>query len=363
VVVYADSSGKPGAFVAVTPEVTIAAGRAAGWLTINFASSVTLSTGSYWLGYWYADSNSTHYWVSAAGSERYVPAAYSSAANPPSTFGAGSTGGSSYSLYATYTTGSGGGGSAPANTSPPTIGGTAQEGQTLTASQGVWTNSPTSYAYQWRSCDSGGANCTDISGAAGSTYSVTGAAVGETIRVVVTASNASGSGSATSGATALVKPAGSTFGVATIGGTTVSGGAGYLDSSGPFTLSASGTVSKLTAYLGGGSQATSLRAVIYADDGTGKPGALVGVSSEVTLGAGQSPGWVVFTLPSPVSASAGKYWLGFWIGGPSGIYYYDSVAGSERYIPDPYSSTGTPNNPYGASSTSVSNYSIYATYS
>ena len=178
----------------------------------------------------------------------------------------------------------------------------------------------------------------------------------------MTATNASGSGTATSAASATVSPAGSTFGVATIGGTTTSGGAGYLDSSGPFTLPASGTISKLTAYLGAGAQATSLRAVVYADDGTGKPGALVGVSAEVTLAAGKSPGWVVFTLPSPVSAGAGKYWLGFWIGGAAGIYYYDSVAGSERYMPDPYSSSGTPNNPYGASSTSASNYSIYATY-
>jgi lysophospholipase L1-like esterase len=366
VVVYADGGGKPGAFVAVTPETTIAAGRPAGWLSISFAGAVNLAAGSYWLGYWYGDGNSSHYYVSASGSERYVQAAYSSTGNPPATFGTGGSSVSSYSLYATYTTsgGGGGGGSAPTNTTTPSVSGTAQEGQTLTANPGAWANSPTSFAYQWGTCDGGGGSCTDIGGATGSTYVVDGASVGRTIRVSVTATNGAGSGSAVSAATAVVKPAGSTFGVTTIGATTTSGGAGFLDSSGPFTVSGGASVSKLTAYLAGGGQATSLRLVLYADDGTGKPGALAGVSNEVTLAAGQGPGWVAFTLPSPVSIAAGTYWLGLWIGGPSGIYYYDSVAGSERYIPDPYSSTGLPNNPYGSSPGSSSSfYSIYATYS
>src|SRR2546426_7392633 len=37
----------------------------------------------------------------------------------------------------------------PSNTSPPTITGTAKQGQTLTEVHGSWTNSPTSYSYQW----------------------------------------------------------------------------------------------------------------------------------------------------------------------------------------------------------------------
>ena len=50
------------------------------------------------------------------------------------------------------------------NTSPPTISGTAQDGQTLSASTGSWSGSPTSYAYQWQRCDSSGANCANVSG-------------------------------------------------------------------------------------------------------------------------------------------------------------------------------------------------------
>jgi tripartite motif-containing protein 71 len=98
--------------------------------------------------------------------------------------------------------------SPPTNTSPPTIPGTPQEGNTLTADPGSWSGSPTSYQYQWRRCDSNGENCSDITGATATSYKLTSADVNETIRVRVIASNAAGPSSpADSAPTLAVQPA------------------------------------------------------------------------------------------------------------------------------------------------------------
>jgi hypothetical protein len=101
----------------------------------------------------------------------------------------------------------------PKNTSLPTISGTTTQGQTLSASSGSWSNSPASYAYQWRRCNSSGASCADISGATSSSYALVLADVGSTIRVVVTATNSYGSASATSSHTAVVGGSGVSTGV------------------------------------------------------------------------------------------------------------------------------------------------------
>ena len=94
--------------------------------------------------------------------------------------------------------------SAPANTTLPAISGAAQDGEALTVTNGTWTNSPTSFAYQWRRCDSSGTGCVDITNAQSATYTIASADVGATIRAVVTASNVGGSTSATSPPTAVV---------------------------------------------------------------------------------------------------------------------------------------------------------------
>ena len=92
----------------------------------------------------------------------------------------------------------------PASVSPPSIAGTAQQGQTLTASPGMWSADDALFAYQWQHCDAAGANCTDIAGATAQTYGVAATDAGTTLRVVVKASNRFGTPTATSTQTAVV---------------------------------------------------------------------------------------------------------------------------------------------------------------
>ncbi len=103
----------------------------------------------------------------------------------------------------------------PVNTTIPTISGTAQVGQTLTASTGTWTNSPTVYVYQWASAGA------PISGAAASSYIPVTSDIGNALAVYVTAANSSGhnkpTASAPTGAVINIIPANST--VPTISGT------------------------------------------------------------------------------------------------------------------------------------------------
>ena len=66
--------------------------------------------------------------------------------------------------------------------SPPTISGTATDGQTLTRRRRHAGPAPRTitYTYQWQRCDAAGANCADIAGATSATYRTVAADVGST---------------------------------------------------------------------------------------------------------------------------------------------------------------------------------------
>ena len=80
----------------------------------------------------------------------------------------------------------------------PSITGTATVGETLTADEGDWNGSPTSYSFQWLR------GTVPIAGADEATYVVVEDDVGEQLAVLVTATNDLGSASALSDPTSVV---------------------------------------------------------------------------------------------------------------------------------------------------------------
>jgi hypothetical protein len=95
---------------------------------------------------------------------------------------------------------------APVNTARPSVTGDAVVGESLTAEVGSWNNAPTSYRFQWVQCDRFGGACVGIPGATGKTYGVRFADVFGTLRVDVTARNASGAATRRSTPSDVVEP-------------------------------------------------------------------------------------------------------------------------------------------------------------
>lgn len=202
----------------------------------------------------------------------------------------------------------------PSSTSPPTISGVATEGQTLTASNGTWSGSPTSYAYGWQRCDTARTNCAAISGAATSVYVLGSGDVNKTIRVQVIASNAGGSSGAASAQIAVVQAAvqttqsactltvTSTSQLLSVNNSSVKPGdvvciSGTLTTSSNIFLSRSGTSSAPIIYRGGTIQYTGGSAsggLLQVGGGTPWAGAHDIVFDGITLDGGNLIGGGIF---------------------------------------------------------------------
>ena len=94
----------------------------------------------------------------------------------------------------------------PVNTARPQISGTLKVGSVLSATTGEWDNSPTAYAYAWQRCTTTDtlASCEAIDAADQTDYTLTGADDEQYLRVIVTATNASGSAAQPSDPTAQI---------------------------------------------------------------------------------------------------------------------------------------------------------------
>jgi hypothetical protein len=115
---------------------------------------------------------------------------------------------------------------APTSVTPPTINGTLEVAQTLTATTGTWSDtSPiVSYAYQWLRCNQD--ECSDIDYATASAYTLPWSLAGVQARMTVTATDAQGEGGvASSEVTDVITYDGSRYNVSesTVGAGSVTG--------------------------------------------------------------------------------------------------------------------------------------------
>jgi hypothetical protein len=104
-VIYADSSGTPGALVATSEPMTYSSTQPAGWYDLVFAAPVKLAAGNYWIGELSKASSGVagYRYDVVTGARDFNNDSY--ATGPSNPFGAVSVDTQQMSLYATYTPG------------------------------------------------------------------------------------------------------------------------------------------------------------------------------------------------------------------------------------------------------------------
>jgi YD repeat-containing protein len=90
------------------------------------------------------------------------------------------------------------------DTEAPKLSGSPVVGNRMAVSNGVWSNEPAAYAYQWEDCNSSGKECTPILGATNANYTPASSDVGHTLVAEIIATNGGGSIVAYSAASTLV---------------------------------------------------------------------------------------------------------------------------------------------------------------
>ena len=327
--IYSVVAGQPATLLGSGPVITVPAGQPAGWVSgpltgISLAASTPYMigvlagpTGSQAAEFYTTVANGAYWNANTAG----YPV-------PASTWGAINISNQLWDFAVDYTT-SGGGGSAPTNTAPPVISGSPTVGSVLTTTTGTWSGTaPIGYAEQWQRCDTGGANCTPITGATGTSYALTSADLNTTLDVVVTASNGLGSAHATSAATAVITspPPIVTVGNTTVGTASSVPGSGFKFGS-VFTTTVAGTSADFRFYAQGGSAPQSFVPFIYSVV-AGQPATLLGSGPVITVPAGQPAGWVSGPLTGISLAASTPYMIGV-LAGPTGSQaaeFYTTVA-------------------------------------
>jgi hypothetical protein len=231
---------------------------------------------------------------------------------------------------------------APSNTALPVVSGSDVEGQTLSASNGSWSGSPTGYAYQWQDCNALGEGCANIEGTTSSSYVPTALNVGGTARIRVTASNLGGATSATSPATPVIKavaapPPGES--VLLLGAKVPHKGSGDSKAGEitPLKVTAqkSGTVEEICFETGSYVYLPSETSLVLGiqEDNEGKPGKVLGQGT-LTKTFGENMEAKVVGLKVPITGGK-TYFLSFLPLGGSVTYWFqttETVIYSENHV-------------------------------
>lgn len=228
----------------------------------------------------------------------------------------------------------------PVNTVAPAVTGGTSIGSTLTCGNGTWTNSPTSYAYQWEADT--GAGYADLTGETASTLDTTGMASGDLVRCKVVASNAYGaSAPATSNATTLSSGTLRIFGADSITG---GGGPNSEDRmwASKFVKSNSGAVTAIFANIANVNGVGNNARVVAMADSAGVPGTVLWYTAATAIPA--SSGDIEFTVPGDVSGTnaAGTYWLGVVTSDFQGQVSFGSSTGTDAVLSNAFSFASPP---------------------
>ena len=226
------------------------------------------------------------------------------------------------------------------NTAPPAVTGTAAVNQTLTSSAGTWNGEPTSFSYQWQRCSGAGSSCVNIPGATASSYQLTSADGGKTVRATVSATNVNGTSPyAPSTTTAVVVPVPAVGVPPVVSGVAAVGGS-FSTTNGAWNTTASFTYQWLRCAADGSGCAAIPAAtantypVVSADAGHRLEVVVSATNAAGTTSAPSAATAVVVSLPQAErgprisgKAKVGKLLtghLGTW-GGPPQTYTYASL--------------------------------------
>lgn len=323
--IYADSAGEPSTLLGQSVVGTVASRTQPAWVRLPLEAPVDLTAGAY------------HLAILSGGTSRVARYSREPLIDGLRTgsdlFADGASpvyevdGSDDYeaAIYAVVVPRAG----APVNDVRPEVIGIPQVGETLTATTGTWSGDPTGYGYEWQRCDSTGATCVSIPGADRASYAVVAADEGSTLRVVVSAVNSAGTGSAASLPTSVVQAAPSrevAFGRQVPGDSWFKMSSDYKRAS-RFQLSEAGRLTDLVAYLDGNGTAGSskdwqeVRFAVYSDV-AGEPSALIAQTTVGAIEVGAPADWVKLPLETPVAVAAGAYHLAVLSGSTSGIARY-----------------------------------------